>query len=62
MLNPETLKERMRAIESKRDVLLRLLEQPNLGILRIDVNQALDEIDDLIREFKLTFPEVLSAE
>jgi len=57
MLNPETLKEQIRTIESKRDVLLRLLDQPNLGILRIDVNQALDEIDDLIREFKITFPE-----
>ncbi|MCS6814390.1 MAG: hypothetical protein NZ772_12600 [Cyanobacteria bacterium] len=62
MLNPETLKERIRVIESKRGVLVQLLEQPNLGILRIDVNQALDEIDDLLREFKQTFPELASAE
>lgn len=44
-------------IESKRETLLRLLEQPDLGTLRIDVNQALEEIDDLIDEFKRTFPE-----
>jgi hypothetical protein len=62
MLNPEMLKERVRAIESKRSVLVRLLEQPNLGILRIDVSQALDEIDDLLREFKQTFPEAGNAE
>jgi hypothetical protein len=39
---------------------VRLLEQPNLGTLRIDVNQALEEIDDLIEEFKRTFPETAS--
>jgi hypothetical protein len=33
------------------------LEQPNLGTLRIDVNQALEEMDDLIDEFKRTIPE-----
>jgi hypothetical protein len=32
------------------------LEQPNLGTLRIDVNQALEEMDDLIDEFKRTIP------
>lgn len=57
MIDPQTLKERISAIESKRETLLRLLEQPDLGTLRIDVNQALEEIDDLIDEFKRTFPE-----
>lgn len=52
----ETLKERIALIEEKRDSLLRLLEQPNLGTLRIDVNQALEEMDELIDEFKRTFP------
>jgi hypothetical protein len=33
------------------------LEKPNLGTLRIDVNQALEEIDELIEEFKRTFPD-----
>lgn len=57
MLDPQTLRERIKLIESKRESLLRLLEQPDLGTLRIDVNQALEEIDDLIDEFKRTFPE-----
>ena len=51
------IRERITLIESKRDSLVRLLEQPNLGTLRIDVNQALEEMDDLIDEFRRTFPE-----
>lgn len=57
MMEPQTIKERIALIESKREALLRLLEQPDLGSLRIDVNQALEEMDDLIDEFKRTFPE-----
>lgn len=57
MLEPETIRERIRLIESKRETLVQLLEQPDLGTLRIDVNQALEEMDDLIDEFKRTFPE-----
>jgi hypothetical protein len=57
MIDPKTIRERVAAIESKRDTLLRLLEQPDLGTLRIDVNQALEEMDDLIEEFKRTFGE-----
>jgi hypothetical protein len=53
----QSLRDRFKLIESKRDSLIRLLEQPNLGTLRIDVNQALEEIDDLIDEFKRTFPD-----
>jgi hypothetical protein len=53
----QALRDRFKLIESKRESLIRLLEQPNLGTLRIDVNQALEEIDDLIDEFKRTFPE-----
>ncbi|MFB2981112.1 hypothetical protein [Microseira sp. BLCC-F43] len=56
-MDPKTIRERVAAIESKRDTLLRLLEQPDLGTLRIDVNQALEEMDDLIEEFKRTFGE-----
>ena len=52
MLDPQILRERIRVIEGKRDSLVQLLEQPNLGTLRIDVNQALEEID----EFNRTFP------
>jgi hypothetical protein len=53
----QALCQRFQLIESKRESLIRLLEQPNLGTLRIDVNQALEEIDDLIDEFKRTFPD-----
>ncbi|MEM0980752.1 MAG: hypothetical protein AAGH78_10815 [Cyanobacteria bacterium P01_H01_bin.58] len=50
------IRTRVEAIRSKREVLLKLLEQPDLGILRIDVNQALEEMDDLLEEFDNTFP------
>jgi hypothetical protein len=54
--DPQLLRDRFKLIQSKRDSLVRLLEQPNLGTLRIDVSQALDEVDDLIEEFDRTFP------
>ena len=54
---PENIKAKIAVIESQREYLVKLLEQPNLGTLRIDVNQALEEIDDLIEEFQRTFPE-----
>jgi hypothetical protein len=57
MMDPQTLRERIILIQSHRESLLRLLEQPDLGTLRIDVNQALEELDDLIDEFKRTFPD-----
>jgi hypothetical protein len=52
----QTIKDRISAIQSKRERLLSLLEQPNLGTLRVDVNQALEELDDLLDEFKRTVP------
>jgi len=55
-MEAETIRERIKLIEGKRESLLRLLEQPDLGTLRIDVNQALEEMDDLLDEFKRTFP------
>jgi hypothetical protein len=57
MMDPETLRQRITLIQSHRESLLKLLEQPDLGTLRIDVNQALEELDDLIDEFKRTFPD-----
>lgn len=60
MLDPQMIRDRVQFIESKRDSLVRLLEQPDLGTLRIDVNQALEELDDLLDEFKRTFPETAS--
>lgn len=55
-MNHDTLQERIALIQGKREALVRLLEQPDLGTLRIDVNQAIEEIDDLLDEFKQTFP------
>ena len=51
------LKDKITQIASKRDSLVELLEKPNLGTLRIDVDQALEELDELIEEFNETFPE-----
>ncbi|MGJ3246018.1 MAG: hypothetical protein ACFE0I_08095 [Elainellaceae cyanobacterium] len=56
-MEPNEIRERIGTIESKRESLMQLLEQPNLGTLRIDVNQAIEEIDDLLEEFKRTFPD-----
>jgi hypothetical protein len=57
MLDLQAIRERVKIIESKRESLLKLLEQPDLGTLRIDVNQAIEEVDDLLDEFKRTFPD-----
>lgn len=62
MSDPQRLRETMNQIASKREFLLRLLEQPNLGMLRIDVNQAIEEMDDLIDEFKATFPDSVDGQ
>ncbi len=59
MLDPQAMREQITQIEGKREFLVKLLEQPNLGTLRIDVNQAIEEVDDLIDEFKRTFPDNL---
>lgn len=56
-MDQSTLKARIIQIESKREILLKLLEQPNLGTIRVDVNQALEELDELIFEFREIFPE-----
>jgi hypothetical protein len=58
-MDSQTIQEQIALIASKRDFLVSLLEQPNLGTLRIDVNQALEEMDDLIEEFQRTFPEAV---
>lgn len=53
----QVIRDRIEQIKGKRDSLVRLLEQPDLGTLRIDVNQALEEMDDLLEEFDRTFSE-----
>jgi hypothetical protein len=54
-MDAQTIKQRVAKVQTQREYLLNLLEQPNLGTLRIDVNQALEEMDDLIDEFRRTF-------
>lgn len=56
LVDSQTMRDRIALLESKRGLLVQLLDQPNLGTLRIDVNQALEEMDDLIDEFNKTFP------
>ena len=53
----QMIRQRISEIKGKRDSLVRLLELPDLGTLRIDVNQALEEMDDLLEEFDRTFPD-----
>jgi hypothetical protein len=56
-MDKTTIKTEVTKIASKRELLLQLMERPNLGTLRIDVDQALEELDELIEEFNSTFPE-----
>lgn len=51
-----SLKEKINEVANKREFLLQLLDKPNLGTLRLDVTQALEELDELLEEFQLTFP------
>lgn len=51
------IKARIAQIADKRDSLVELLERPNIGTLRIDVDQALEELDELLEEFNEVFPE-----
>lgn len=51
------LKVRIQAIASKKAVLMRLRDKPDLGALRLDVNQAIEELEELLDELKITFPE-----
>ncbi len=49
------LKERVNQIRQQRPAVAKLLEKSDLGSLRVDVNQALEEIDELLYEFDQTF-------
>lgn len=49
-MDQQTIRDQVAQISSKREFLVKLLEQPNLGTLRLDVNQALEELDELIAE------------
>nr|WP_026101193.1 hypothetical protein [Synechococcus sp. PCC 7336] len=51
----QALKARIEDIRSRRPSVAQLLDRTDLGTLRVDVNQALEEIDDLLEEFDRTF-------
>ena len=55
-MDTKVIRDRVELIRDKREILLKLLEQPDLGMLRIDVNQAIEEMDDLLAEFDTIFP------
>ncbi|MGB2924889.1 MAG: hypothetical protein WBB82_06295 [Limnothrix sp.] len=50
-----TIKTKVEMIKGKREALVKLLADPNLGTLRLDVNQALEELDELLLELNQTF-------
>jgi hypothetical protein len=56
-MDKATLQEKVNLVASKREFLVQLLEKPNLGTLRLDITQALEELDELLDEYKVTFPE-----
>lgn len=57
IMDKSTIKDRVKTIASRRQVLIDLLENPSIGTLRVDVDQALEELDELIEECEETFPE-----
>ncbi len=56
MMDAQTLQERIAQVESKRALLLQFQADLTLGTLSLDVEQALIEMDDLMAEFRQTFP------
>jgi hypothetical protein len=57
MMDAQNLQERIAQVEAKRAVLLKYQADPNLSTLSLDIDQALVEMDDLMIEFKQTFPQ-----
>jgi hypothetical protein len=55
-MDTSAIQAKVKAIETQREFLVKLLERPDLGMLSIDVTQAIEEMDELIAEFKQTFP------
>ncbi|HIK48169.1 hypothetical protein [Thermosynechococcus sp. M55_K2018_012] len=53
-----TLQERLAIVLAKRESLKKLLELPGHGTLTIDIESALAELDELISDFKRTFPDL----
>jgi hypothetical protein len=56
MMDAQSLQERVAQVENKRGLLLKYQVDPTLSTLSIDIEQALIEMDDLMAEFRQTFP------
>jgi len=57
-MDKTSLIDKVQQMANKRDYLLQQLrDKPDIGGLRLDVNQALEELDELLDEFQATFPE-----
>jgi hypothetical protein len=56
MMDAQSLQERIDRVESKRSLLLQYQVDPTLSTLSTDIEQALIEMDDLMAEFRRTFP------
>lgn len=57
MMDATIIRTKVLELEEQRAYLLKLLEGPDIGTLRLDVNQALEELDELLEEYNQTFPE-----
>ncbi len=57
MIDLQNLRERIAQVETKRALLLTYQADPKLSTLSLDIDQALVEMDDLMIEFKQTFPQ-----
>ena len=55
-MDRDTLRNNVKRVQNQRSFLVELLDRSNLGTLRLDVTQALEELDELIEEFEQTFP------
>ena len=56
MMDAQNLRERIAQVEAKRLLLLKYQADPSLSTLSLDIDQALVEMDDLMTEFRQTFP------
>jgi hypothetical protein len=61
MIDAQSLQERIDRVASKRALLLQFQADPTLGTLSLDIEQALIEMDDLMAEFRRTFPNGVST-
>jgi hypothetical protein len=56
MMDAQNLQERIAQVAAKRALLLKYQVDPSLSSLSLDIDQALVEMDDLMVEFRQTFP------